>query len=140
MAAINGVTVIYGQGSSPPANYTKIDKDLNKGAGGEYVYLCYTTALSSPPITGFQVFAGGSASFGIQNGYNKIPNDLNKGAGGSYIYACTTTNDRLTPITGLDVVQGDSRYTYPNDSSWVRIDQDCSEGAGGNYTYIVYKY
>ena len=140
MAAINGVTVIYGLHSSPPPNYTKIDKDLNKGATGEYVYLCYTTTLSSPPITGLQVFAGDSESFGIQNGYKIIPKDLNKGAEGKFIYVCTTTDKRLAPITGLDVIQGDSRYTYPNDSNWVRIDQDCSEGAKGDYTYIVYKH
>ena len=38
--------VIYGKNASALPGYTKID-DLNKGVGGQYVYLCYKKMLVS---------------------------------------------------------------------------------------------
>ena len=106
---------------------------------GDYVYLCYSTNPSlGDPITGIQVFAGGSDNFQIQSGYTKIEKDLNSGASGSYIYICYTKNAGSAPISEVDVIQGGDRYVYPQENA-VRIDQDCSEGAGRDYTYVVYK-
>lgn len=141
MAAITGVYVIYGKQNPVPDGYIKIEKDLNKGAGGEYVYLCYTTSAPFDPITDIQVFAGhgNDADFSIQTGYTMIKKDLNKGAKGRYIYVCYSRDRSMTAVTGLDVVQGSSRYTYPG-QGWIRINQDCSEGAEGNYTYICKKH
>ena len=138
---ITGLDVIYGKNTPPPSGYVKIPVDLNKGAGGEYVYICYSRTASGPPITNVQVFAGSSSSFPIQNGYTKINKDLNKGAGGKYIYLCyTTANWNCSPpITSLNVAQGSSRHTYPVSAEWIRIDQDCSEEAGGSYNYVIYQ-
>ena len=135
---ITGLFVVYGQNSLPPEGFIKIPVDLNNGAGGEYVYLCYTTGAGDP-INFIQVFAGDSEDFEIQNGYNKLPYDLNKGAGGKYIYLCYTKVEVARPVMDLNVVQGSSPHVYPT-SEWIRINQDCSEGAGGDYTYIVFKY
>ena len=33
--------VIIGKGEKAPAGYTKINQDLNEGACGSYLYLCY---------------------------------------------------------------------------------------------------
>ena len=49
-----------------------INVDLNKGALGRYVYLCYSTEPEEAPITNIQVVAGTLPAFNIQNGYTKI--------------------------------------------------------------------
>ena len=139
MSAITGLDIIYGQWSDPPPGYNKIPVDLNKGAGGEYVYLCYSTEPGEP-ITNIQVFASNSAEFPIQNGYTKIDKDLNKGVKGRYIYLCYTGSRAFKPIAQVNVIQSPSREVYPPTVEWIRINQDCSEGAKGEYTYVVYKY
>ena len=141
MSAIKGLDVIYGETTAPPAGYNKIPADLNSGAGGSYVYLCYSTSVHGQPITSIQVFAGDSADFPTQGGYTVIRKDLNKGAGGKYIYVCYSVNSALGHhIKGVDVVQGQSQAVYPAREDQIRIDQDCSEGAGGLYGYVVYNY
>ena len=136
---ITGLDVIYGKNTAPPPGYVKIPVDLNKGAGGEYVYICYSRTAPGPPITNVQVFAGYHSSFPIQNGYTKIDKDLNKGALGAYIYLCYTTASNRPSITSLYVVQGSSPHTYPISGRQIRIDQDCSEGTGGYYySYVIY--
>ena len=133
---IVSLAVIYGKNASALPGYTKIDVDLNKGAGGQYIYLCYKKNASEPPITGINVFAESSEDFPIQSGYSKVPGDLNKGAGGKYIYVCYTKDESLPPISAVNVIFGD-RAIYP-DAQYVRIDQDCNESAGGKYIYICY--
>lgn len=139
MSAITGLHVIYGQATPPPIGYTVIRKDLNKGSGGEYIYICYSKSIQGPPITDIQVFAGDSRDFPIQEGYIKIPSDLNKSVKGKYIYLCYTHDWSHSPITEVDVIQGESRLIYPPDSTWIRNNQDCSEGAGGYFSYVIYK-
>ena len=136
---ITGLAVIYGQATSPPPGYVKINVDLNHGAGGEYIYICYSTTAPGPPITDIQVFAGTSSDFPIQDDYTKINMDLNKGALGKFIYLCYTKINAHPPIVAMDVIQGRNRFTYPSDAQMVRVDQDCSEGIPGYYTYVVYK-
>lgn len=140
MSAVTGLDIIYGEKTQPPTGYSKIPVDLNSGAGGEYVYLCYTTAGSSSPITNIQVFAGDSSEFPIQTGYTKITKDLNKGAGGHYIYVCFTRDCAFPPVRQVNVIQGGTRHTHPPTSHWVRIDQDCQEGAGGKFSYVTFRY
>ena len=135
---ITGLDVIYGQDTPPPPGYTKIDVDINKGAGGEYIYLCYSKEPGEP-ITSIQVFASDSSDFQIQSGYTKIDKDLNKGAGGKYIYMGYSRNKTYLPIAEVGVIQGSDRLVYPPNDQWVRINQDCNEGAGGVYTYVSYK-
>ncbi len=56
MAAITGLDIVYGEGTSAPSGYTKIKKDLNEGALGHYIYLCYSTSSDiGSPITAIQV-------------------------------------------------------------------------------------
>ncbi|WP_299496924.1 hypothetical protein [uncultured Shewanella sp.] len=44
--AIQDLDVI--SGSDPelqaPSGFTRLDHDLNKGSGGDYIYLCYSTS------------------------------------------------------------------------------------------------
>ena len=64
MSVITGLAIVYGNDTTPPPGYTKIDIDLNRGSGGEYVYLCYSTDTGHRlPITNITVFAGKSDDF-----------------------------------------------------------------------------
>lgn len=87
---IDSLVVIYGKSTQPPAGYTKIPQDLNEGAGGEYVYLCYRQAdwANDIAIKDVTVVGGGNANVPPPYGYEKVPGDLNKGAGGDFIYVC----------------------------------------------------
>ena len=137
---ITALTIIYGDNANPPSTFTKINRDFNKGCGGEFVYLCYSTnPVHGSPITGIEVFAGGSGDFPAQSGYQRMPYDLNKGARGKFIYVYYTKNPKLASVVDICVLQSDSCYVYPPDDTWRRIGQDCSQGAGGKFTYIAYK-
>ncbi len=83
---VNGIT----------ATYNRIDIDLNKGSGGKYIYLCYTTDRKFKPLTGIDVVFGGSTIASYWeiltwegNGTNA---DVNKGSGGKYIYILQRRN------------------------------------------------
>lgn len=118
------------------------DQDLNEGAGGEYVYLCYSTDPSKgPPITAIQVAASSSKDDCdcIPPGYTKVEGDLNKGAGGKYVYVSYVTGTKAKPVTEITFVTDDSKLIWPRDSDFYRINQDCNEGAGGRYIYMAYK-
>ncbi len=94
------------------AGYTVIDSDLNKGAGGQYIYMGYkTTTNYADAIKDLRFysdggdFGGNTETFNI-NGvpctYTFDKTDLNKGSGGDYIYACYTKNSNAGPaITGI---------------------------------------
>ena len=138
-ADITAVDIILGQHTSCRSGYNKIFVDLNKGAGGDYIYLCYSTstAVSSSPITGLTVVAGGSSSVTCPSGYSKISIDLNKGAGGEYIYLCYTKNSGPTSIKNVNVLASDgSSVRVPQ--GWTCINRDLNKGAGGKYIYLIY--
>ena len=134
MSAITGLYVVYND-VPPPPGYQKINIDISKGAGGQYVYLCYSRNENEKPITNIQVFIGSEK----QPGYEVIDCDLNKGSGGKYLYVGYSRNPRFKPITEVNILQGSERNIYPTTDDWVRINQDCNEGARGMYSYVVYK-
>ena len=65
MAFVTDVQVISGGSANicPPEGYTKIDVDLNAGAGGKYIYLCYQNGGRADAIRGLQV----SGSFAVES-------------------------------------------------------------------------
>lgn len=87
---IDSLVISYGKDAQPPAGYTKLPQDLNEGAGGDYVYLCYrqTDWANDIAIKDVTVIGGGNANVPAPYGYEKVPGDLNKGAHGEYIYLC----------------------------------------------------
>ena len=141
-AAVTGLCVIYGKNANPPPGYNIIRQDLNAGAQGEYIYLCYSTIPDlGPPITAIQVLSGDDGNFPIPPGYTKIDQDLNKGARGKFIYVCYACAGSGHPtIKGVGVVAGSTQHTYPEDNKWIRVNQDCNQGARGQYIYIMYRY
>ncbi len=142
MAAITGLTVVYGKDASAPSGYTMIKKDLNKGAGGDYIYLCSSTVPDlGPPITAIQV-AASDKSYNDDpsvkpDGYTLVLDDLNKGAKGKYIYVSYATGTNSLPITGVNVISGDTRNIWPP-KDFVRVDQDLNEDVHGKYIYVCY--
>ena len=94
---VTGLVMINGSGAVAPAGYIKDPYDLNKNAGGDYIYLCkksgptstasnFTGAISDIRIkTGEGVNADAGYEFIVWNGTN-TPAEVNKGAGGAYIY------------------------------------------------------
>ena len=142
---ITSLDIVYGKNATAPSHYEIIYKDLNKGARGEFVYLCYSTEASEgDPITDIYVASISTKDYGKNyrppRNYEMIRKDLNKGARGRFIYLCYTRDTRkgAKPITGVDVIQGSIDVKPPN-PSWTRVEQDCSEGANGDYTFIIYK-
>ena len=136
---ITGLMIIKGRYARPPHHYTKIDVDLNEGAGGEFLYLCYTTDVNEEgPITAVTVIEGSGVS--APQGYVKMNEDLNDNAGGKYLYLAYTRNTSFPPIMDMDVLEGDSVNTWPTDSSWYRVNTDLNESAGGKFLYLTYKY
>lgn len=133
--AITGLTVLQGD-QIAPEGWTKINKDLNAGAGGAYLYFAYTTSDDFPPITNIVFLLGREQE--VPPAYVKIPVDLNKGAGGDYIYAAYTRDqDQGSPIQALDVkITSDSGFTP--EKPWERYDTDLNKGAGGRYVYLLH--
>ena len=77
-----------------PNGYTKIDQDLNEGAGGTYNYLCYTKNGRNK-MTAINFIASDSARSDVTiNGYFRFKADLNTGAkkAGKYVYLLYKTN------------------------------------------------
>jgi hypothetical protein len=91
---ITDIYIATGDNSSPPIpdGYLKIDKDLNEGAGGKYIYLCYTRnpgkAEKGLPIRSVCVVGGNTYATPAPYGFVKIETDLNQGAGGDFIFLC----------------------------------------------------
>jgi hypothetical protein len=165
MAPITDLYVLIGNNKSihPPAPYVRIestlgyvcDGDLNKGAGGKFIYLCYTTdPACGSPITGIYVYSGknqthypNSGYFHVRNSDNYGPDgsrgaDLNKGAGGDYIYLLATRDGSHPPLTYLPLEittykETDlKRFGYYNELNW--LPNDLNKGAGGRYIYLGY--
>ena len=142
---VTGLDIIYGKSATPQSGYRRVEKDLNKGAFGEYVYLCYSNESSEgAPITDIFVASVSTKEYGKNfrppRNYEVVRKDINKGARGRNIYLCYTREPNAKPIVEVSVIQGDVNVKPP-DSSWIRVEQDCSEGAAGflNYTFIIYK-
>ena len=80
-------------------NFVNSKGDLNRGAGGDYIHLYYTTdAMSNnhavTDITFNDTQSGAVGKNGGTTGY-----DLNSGAGGQYIYMHVTTANNVETLT-----------------------------------------
>ena len=131
-----------------------IDKDLNRGAGGDYIYLLYKSETSNGVnngyITDFYISdAKGTApdnlthngrtytlvSFDGGDSFKESKGDLNRGADGKYIHLYYTTalfpNNRF--ITGISFNSTQAGAVGVNGGS---EGYDLNAGAGGDYIYM----
>ena len=123
-------------------------KDLNQGAGGQYIYIGYTiTNNPNDAIRGLVLENGKNASSSFSyNGasYSRIGPDLNIGAGGDYIWLNETRSTSAgDPIRSLFVQIGTDQSAINGQSGWTRvaqrtssIDPDLNKGAKGQYIYL----
>jgi hypothetical protein len=134
---VTNLTVLDGVVQPTPDGWTKLNEDLNAGAGGDYLYFAYDTATGREPITRIYFVDGQDAK--CANDYVKIDLDLNRGAGGKYIYTCFTRSQSYgVPITDLRVVLSKTSNP-PVPSPWIKIDTDLNGGAGGDYVFLEYR-
>ena len=135
--------------------WTLVDKDLNAGAGGAYVFLLYKTK-SSPgssglPITDFYVKISGSSghpetitsngrtywltSGGGNNDFNNGGRDLNRSAGGNYIHLYYT-KEAVSPARALTGITIDGNSVGAVVANGGTSAADLNSGAGGDYIYM----
>ncbi|MCR5635738.1 MAG: metallophosphoesterase [Clostridiales bacterium] len=137
------------------AGYTVIDKDLNDGSGGDYIYLGYkTTSSKNDAITDIMLVKGGEANktrTEVINGKNVVYQavtskdgtvvDFNKGCGGEYIYCYYTKDTVYRPITSIAIDVKECMAEY-NTVMWYdepALAADLNKGAKGDYIYLHYK-
>jgi hypothetical protein len=132
---ISEVTVIYGgsAGIQPPAGFTKIPVDLNQGAGGDFIYLCYKKGAGAP-VTGVTITLGNGVP-PPDAGYTIIPVDLNRNAGGDYIWLWYTKDPGCTTIHNFQILVN----TTTPPSGYTLIPVDLNRNAGGEYIYLCYE-
>lgn len=129
------VTVIYGGsfGIPAPPGYTKIPVDLNQGAGGDYIFLCYKKGVGAP-ITGLHItFETHTPPTDRQ--WTRINVDLNRNAGGSYIWLWYTKDPGCSTVDDAVIVT--STGACPD--GYTLIPWDLNNAAGGAYLYLCYR-
>ena len=145
---IRDIKIIFGEGAEPPWEYLKIPVDLNLGAGGEFIYLCFTRdekiEPNLPPITDIITVKGTNNP---PQGYTKINKDLNQGIGAwppprtsmNPIYLCFERLWNKPPL--LDILIQATKYEGQNTpSEYKKLPLDLNQGVHGNYIYIYAKY
>ncbi len=148
MLLITELQIISGKNSNAPKGFEKIPVDLNKGAGGDYLYLCYKKEEATAGIIDILVLhdkkADGKGTE-CPAGYEKIGADLNKKAGGEFIYLAykkgsAEQSDKfgITDLSVLDVgmINSNVIHTYKD---YIVRPIDLNKGAGGDYLYLAYK-
>ncbi|KAI3363627.1 hypothetical protein L3Q82_001254 [Scortum barcoo] len=122
--------------------FSKIDADLNKGAGGKNIYLWYKKESCSAPITRLQVTFNNDMAVGLINaGYTKIDKNLNAGAGGDYIYLWYFSGSGVydTPIVDIDVTTSAENEAQKFRHGWERVTCDLNRKVGGNWIHVWVK-
>lgn len=167
---IYSLRLIVGSSSSiaPTTGHIKLSTDLNKGAGGKYIYLTFTrdTAYTYEndranaagkqyePIRDIFVESFSQVEYNTVGGaapgvyYRHIYRfdgtysnyvDLNDGAGGKYVFGYISRYSiKGAPIKEVGILSGSSSSIQPP-PGWVKVPGDLNEGAGGDYIYFCYK-
>ncbi|MCB2410265.1 hypothetical protein [Hymenobacter lucidus] len=139
--------------------HIRLNSDLNKGAGGDYIYLTFTRQgdYGSSPLTRVSILTrsfGQPGSWPDQHQpiwygqYNATTNtfntydsqlDLNSGAGGDYIFAYAARETSFgAPIREVGVLSSRNQAQQPP-AGWERVGVDLNKGAGGDYIYVCVK-
>lgn len=163
---VGDVKVIAGSSSSVScgSGWTKTNfigsgdpADLNRGAGGAFVYLCvrYT---NRPTFVALYAVAGDATDVPCQHpSHFKVPGDLNKGAGGKFIYFCVADDSGYwltgshignwiyfvrVGSTGIAHHQALNTARQDCDDNWTYQLSivDLNEGAGGDYIFTCVRY
>ncbi|MDD3654945.1 MAG: stalk domain-containing protein [Desulfotomaculaceae bacterium] len=133
------------------AGYQLVNADLNAGAGGDYIYLCYKLSENADDaITDFFMEYTGSGapsttttvSHNANNvPYTRIGIDLNQGAGGNFIYLWYTKAKTKTPVKAMAVTFGAEGLPDYEPVFWLNSQSpaDVNKSVGGATIIIKYK-
>lgn len=87
---VEGGSDVEAQGKCP-AGYTLVPVDLNEGAKGRWIYLCFAKKNDLDPVVAMALSFSGNPSH-AGHGCNRGGDvDLNKGSGGNYIHLYYST-------------------------------------------------
>ncbi|XP_033999300.1 uncharacterized protein LOC117493015 [Trematomus bernacchii] len=128
------------EGELTNRGFKKINIDLNKGSGGNFIYLWYKNG--SEAITKVQVSFNDEMADGLTKAcYTKIDKDLNAGAGGSplYLWFFKGSGEFDTPIVDISVTTDAANEAEKFASGWQRVACDLNRGAGGNWIHLWLK-
>ena len=119
--------------------------DLNKGAGGAYIYLCvrYT---ATPVFQGIYAVWGDTATVACHSAQDwMVPGNLNQGTRGKSIYFCMTPYAnagqlRSVRFVTIGGVASATAYYFADSACWDgHLDStDLNKGAGGDYIYTCW--
>ncbi|WP_199119240.1 M12 family metallopeptidase [Pedobacter sp. ASV28] len=122
-------------GIKPPEDFTRIEVDLRRGSGGDYVYLCFAKRDSDAnAITDIRVVSDKEAKDLANKGYAKheVKYDL------FICYKKAPKTQRIVKIMNVDVLIG--KASEPNyQKGFIKVDKNLNEGNGGNYIYLSYQ-
>lgn len=126
----------------PPPGFWKVPYDLNKGAGGNFIYLATKTCSRQDsglvadgpdglgtPITDLCIITGKSKDIQAPVGYTKVEGDLNYGTGGNFVYLCYHRGQLAEPISELFVMGGKTAEVLSPPPGYAKIDADLNSGA-----------
>lgn len=142
--AITGLQfeVTYNPPITPEPGWQMNSWDLNRDAGGAYIYLCYKNGLDDQESISDITFIIDNQA--VPSGYTKISTNLNEGAGGNAIYLCYKKEMTNNPIRRLDILIGQNAIPalgfYFAENHYSGVKQDLNQGCGGNYIWMVYSY
>ncbi|KAK9970163.1 hypothetical protein ABG768_026128 [Culter alburnus] len=122
--------------------YQLINVDLNKGAGGNYVFLWYKKESGKTPVTRIEFSFTDQMKSGLADAqYEVVNRDLNAGVGGDYIFLWyfygSTEYD--IPIVDLAVTVVATEEPVLMKDGWERLGCDLNRNARGNYIYLWVK-
>lgn len=136
--AITEITVIFGDSSGiqPPAGYEKYGVDLNQGAGGDYIYLCFKRGVGAP-VTGVDISLSRDPipASAAPAGWTQVPVDLNRNAGGFFVYVYYTKDPACSTVRDVVVLQGSQAAP----AGYTAIELDLNRGTDGDVLFLAYK-
>ena len=125
---------------TPDPGWTLINVDLNREAGGKYIYLCYRNGLEDQEAISAITFIVNNQE--TPPGFNKTNQDLNEGSGGAFVYLCYKKEITNNPIRRVNILIGGNAQPEPGfyfgqNYYWYEK-QDLNHGAGGNFIWLVH--
>ena len=127
---------------TPKQGWTLINEDLNRDAGGKYIFLCYKEGLDDEASISDITFIVNTQA--VPSGYTKLPTNLNEGAGGASIYLCYTKEITTNPIRRIAILIGKTATPEPGfyfaKNYYSNIKQDLNQSVGGNFIWLAYSF
>ena len=125
---VNSIKILFSKEENENSNLKIIDADLNKGCGGEYIYLAYGNdpGQSLSPIVDFFIHILNVND--PPEGYECDTNNLNEGTKGSSIYLCYKRDNNLPKVIYVDNLELDYAqakkvsYDLPDKIEEIRVD------------------